>query len=62
MPMSSEAPRKAAVKLETSDEKSDIEKRDGEKPAAATASEETEKQGYEYRMNIEPKMNNPNNL
>lgn len=38
--MSSEAPRKAAVKLEKTEEK-----RDGEKPAAATASEEKEKKG-----------------
>ncbi|XP_060761981.1 DNA ligase 1 isoform X2 [Neoarius graeffei] len=39
------APRKAAVKLEKSDEKSDVEKKDGEKPAAATASDEREMQG-----------------
>ncbi|KAB5535644.1 hypothetical protein PHYPO_G00120250 [Pangasianodon hypophthalmus] len=37
------APRKAAMKLEKSEEKSNVEKKDGEKPAAATTSEEKEK-------------------
>lgn len=47
-PLSSKAPRKAAVKLEKSEEKSDVEKKIGEKPAAATASEEKVKKRYEY--------------
>lgn len=41
------------MKLEKSDEKSDVEKKDGEKPAAATASDEREMQGYEYRAKNE---------
>ncbi|MCI4390742.1 hypothetical protein PGIGA_G00126260 [Pangasianodon gigas] len=45
------APRKAAMKLEKSEEKSNLEKKDGEKPAAATTSEEKEKKG---EKDVEP--------
>ncbi|KAG7319695.1 hypothetical protein KOW79_016838 [Hemibagrus wyckioides] len=39
------APRKAAVKLEKSEEKSDVQKNDSDKPVAATASDEKGKNG-----------------
>ncbi|GAA6090890.1 DNA ligase 1 [Tachysurus ichikawai] len=39
------APRKPAVKLEKSEGKSDVQKNDGEKPAAATVSDKKEKNG-----------------
>ncbi|XP_053507185.1 DNA ligase 1 [Ictalurus furcatus] len=45
------APRKAAVNLEKSEEKSDVEKKDGAIAAADTASEEKEKKG---KKDLEP--------
>lgn len=58
------APRKIAVKLEKSEDKSDVEKKNDEMPLASTASEKKEHKGYEYIMNIVQKMklqnyNNP---